>query len=139
MSIAFLTGFHCSYYIEICHFEYYGSNGAENSFSVAGQYCLFPGIEAQLAAILVDGEVVDSISASSSPSTIVVVFNGTNFYAEAGGQKADEGTISCGDNKLKVVDVQEEDGYVLHYAELLQGQFKVCPFEVSHRQKSPSE
>ena len=59
----------------------------------------------------------------------MVVFNGTNFYAEAGGQTADEGKISCGENEMKIIDVQAEDGYVLHYGHMLKGEFKVTDIQ----------
>lgn len=70
----------------------------------------------------------------------MVVFNGTNFYAEAGGQTADEGKISCGENEMKIIDVQAEDGYVLHYGHMLKGEFKVgdlCTLSIDadHRMK----
>ena len=55
----------------------------------------------------------------------MAVFNGTNFYAEAGGQRGDQGKIYRGENEMRVVDVQVEDGYVLHYAHLVRGQFQV--------------
>jgi misacylated tRNA(Ala) deacylase len=39
----------------------------------------------------------------------------TLFYKEGGGQPADHGKISWGENESEVVDVQREDGEVRHY------------------------
>lgn len=44
----------------------------------------------------------------------------TPFYAESGGQVADVGTLSKGDNQIKIIDVQKSgDGFHTHYTENL--------------------
>ncbi|MBD3615334.1 MAG: alanine--tRNA ligase [Gracilimonas sp.] len=43
----------------------------------------------------------------------------TPFYAESGGQVADTGLITNGDEYIKVVDVQKNNGQFIHYADKL--------------------
>lgn len=43
----------------------------------------------------------------------------TPFYAESGGQVADTGLITNGDEYIKVVDVQKNNGQFIHYVETL--------------------
>ena len=43
-----------------------------------------------------------------------VVLDQTMFYPEGGGQPADRGQLTAGDTTVNVVDVQENDGVVLH-------------------------
>ncbi|WP_418284478.1 alanine--tRNA ligase [Halorubrum sp. DTA46] len=43
-----------------------------------------------------------------------VVLDQTMFYPEGGGQPADRGQLTVGETTVDVVDVQEEDGVVLH-------------------------
>jgi alanyl-tRNA synthetase len=43
-----------------------------------------------------------------------VVLDQTMFYPEGGGQPADHGTLTADDRTVDVVDVQEQDGVVLH-------------------------
>ena len=63
----------------------------------------------------------------------------TAFFAEGGGQAADRGIIqSSRGEELKVLDVQEKDGHVLHFLEktslLLQDRLSAFAFH-SHIQK----
>lgn len=46
-----------------------------------------------------------------------VVLDQTMFYPEGGGQPADHGTLSTDDGSYGVVDVQEQEGVVLHRVE----------------------
>ncbi|MDE6725822.1 MAG: alanine--tRNA ligase [Ruminiclostridium sp.] len=60
--------------------------------------------DTQLKAILKDGQPVDSCSEGED---IVVLIETTPFYAESGGQVGDKGTITNGDNILRVVDTKK--------------------------------
>ena len=60
--------------------------------------------DTQLKAILKDGQTVDSCSEGES---VVVLIETTPFYAESGGQVGDKGTITNGDNILRVVDTKK--------------------------------
>lgn len=60
--------------------------------------------DTQLKAILKDGQPVDSCSEGED---VVVLIETTPFYAESGGQVGDKGTITNGDNILRVVDTKK--------------------------------
>ena len=60
--------------------------------------------DTQLKAILKDGQTVDSCSEGED---VVVLIETTPFYAESGGQVGDKGTITNGDNILRVVDTKK--------------------------------
>ena len=48
-----------------------------------------------------------------------VVLNKTPFYAESGGQHGDQGWLTFGDEKVKVVDAQKENDLIIHVLEKL--------------------
>lgn len=67
---------------------------------------------------------VDSISPQSS--TVGVILDKTSFYAEAGGQIYDVGTIaSTGGAKIKVTNVQSYGQFILHIGIVLEGSISV--------------
>ncbi|MEO1399208.1 MAG: alanine--tRNA ligase, partial [Pseudomonadota bacterium] len=79
--------------------------------------------EGLISSILVDGDRVDSISAGASAQ---VVLNQTPFYAESGGQQADQGTMSTGDTKVTVADVRKRgDGLFVHEVTVEEGTLRV--------------
>ena len=43
-----------------------------------------------------------------------VVLDATAFYPEGGGQGADHGTLTAGENAAKVLDVHEKNGVITH-------------------------
>ncbi len=81
-------------------------------------------IETVIRGVVRDGELV----AGASPGEIVeVVLDATPFYAESGGQIADEGTISVrgsnGNTRLRVLDVQRPmKGLIVHRAQIEVGE-----------------
>jgi alanyl-tRNA synthetase len=76
--------------------------------------------ETAVRGVVVDGEQVKS----AGPGQIVeVVLDETPFYAESGGQVADEGVIRGSDVSLRVLDVQKPlKGLIVHRVEVVDGQ-----------------
>ncbi|MDE8671804.1 MULTISPECIES: alanine--tRNA ligase [Priestia] len=61
-------------------------------------------VETVVEAIIVDGELVDRAEAGTEAQ---VILSHTPFYAESGGQIADQGTIQSASGKAEVKDVQK--------------------------------
>ncbi|MCJ8345834.1 alanine--tRNA ligase-related protein, partial [bacterium] len=60
---------------------------------------------------------------SDEGDRVKLVLEETPFYAESGGQVGDSGFISNENMKLKVYDTKKEEGQIVHYCELLEGNF----------------
>ena len=75
--------------------------------------------EATVLGLVVDGEAVDEIEPGTRGQ---VVLDRTPFYAESGGQIADEGVITADGVQLKVLDVQRPvKGLIAHTVEVVTG------------------
>src|SRR5699024_1162912 len=76
--------------------------------------------DARVVGLLVDGRPVP---AATAPAEVEVILDRTPFYAEAGGQLADQGTISLtGGGLVTVDDVQSPvAGLVVHRGRLTEG------------------
>jgi len=72
---------------------------------------------------LTDGKV--ELQEASTDSEIIVVTNQTPFYAEAGGQVGDTGTINTSTGRLKVTDTQKHVGVYAHHCKVLKGYVRV--------------
>jgi alanyl-tRNA synthetase len=77
--------------------------------------------EAAVRGIIRDGE---RRAAASQGEVVEVVLDRTTFYAESGGQVADEGTITSATGAtLKVLDVQRPvKGLIVHKVDVLEGE-----------------
>ena len=79
--------------------------------------------QAEIQAILIDGQPVEQINAGQDA---VLVLNRTPFYAESGGQVGDRGEIVHGESRFAVQDTQKIAGtYHGHSGQLTSGQLKV--------------
>ncbi|HJQ01483.1 MAG TPA: alanine--tRNA ligase [Jatrophihabitans sp.] len=76
--------------------------------------------QATVLGLVADGELVRSAGAGQ---IIEVVLDETPFYAESGGQVADEGTIVSDGAELRVLDVQKPvKGLIVHRVEVSAGE-----------------
>lgn len=83
-------------------------------------------VDTSVVAIFYGKSFVDELDISSvaADATVGVVLESSPFYAEAGGQVADTGSLSVNGIVLDVIDVQSYAGYVLHVcvpAEMVSG------------------
>ena len=79
--------------------------------------------DAKVVAIVAEGELVDEIV---SGVEAIVVLDKTPFYAEMGGQVADQGVISANKASFEVTDVQKnKGGKYMHSGRLTVGSLKV--------------
>ncbi|MBG0817034.1 alanine--tRNA ligase [Planomonospora sp. ID82291] len=79
--------------------------------------------ESEVVGLLVDGA---SVPAAGAGSTVEVVLGRTPFYAEGGGQLADQGVIRADGAEVEVVDVQSPvAGLVVHRGTVRGGEIRV--------------
>jgi alanyl-tRNA synthetase len=79
--------------------------------------------EATVVGLVVDGESVAELEPGQRGQ---IILDRTSFYAESGGQIADEGVITSGGSHLKVVDVQRPvKGLIAHTVEVVTGPVRV--------------
>ncbi|MFO7758612.1 MAG: alanine--tRNA ligase [Roseovarius sp.] len=75
--------------------------------------------EGQIAAIVVDGAVTDAVGQGTSCQ---IVLNQTPFYAEAGGQVGDTGTLVTDTGRARITDTKKVSGVFIHFAEIEEGE-----------------
>ncbi|MEV4581153.1 alanine--tRNA ligase [Nonomuraea jabiensis] len=79
--------------------------------------------DTSVVGILVDGVPVPAAGAGA---TVEVVLGRTPFYAEGGGQLADQGVIRTSGGEVEIVDVQSPlAGLVVHRGKIRSGELKV--------------
>ncbi|WP_066372481.1 alanine--tRNA ligase [Herbidospora mongoliensis] len=79
--------------------------------------------DTEIAGLLVDGAAVPVAGAGT---TVEVVLLRTPFYAEGGGQLADQGVIRSENGEIEIVDVQSPiAGLVVHRGKVTSGEVKV--------------
>jgi len=78
--------------------------------------------DSTIRGLLLDGARVES---ADKGQTIQVVLERTPFYAESGGQIADEGEITADGARLRVLDVQRPvKGLIVHTVEVAEGSIR---------------
>lgn len=90
--------------------------------------------DARVIGLFKDGKMVDYLDSDG-----YVVFDRTCFYAESGGQVADDGAIKNDKMKAKVVAVSKApNGQHMHLIELLEGSLKlgdVCTLKIMEKNR----
>ena len=74
--------------------------------------------EGQLLALVRDGVTLKQADAGE---TVQIVVNQTPFYAEAGGQVGDTGTLKTDTARARITDTRKAAGLVIHIAEVTEG------------------
>ena len=75
--------------------------------------------EGETLAMVVDGAVTDKVSQGA---TCQIVLNQTPFYAEAGGQVGDTGTLVTDTGRARITDTKKVSGVFIHFAEIEEGE-----------------
>ncbi len=79
-------------------------------------------VKAVVRAIIVDGESADALEEGQAGE---LVLDSTPFYAEAGGQVGDTGTIICGANRARVTDTIYRGTTITHLVRMESGSLQV--------------
>ena len=72
--------------------------------------------EGQIAALVVDGAAADH-----ADGTVQIVLNQTPFYAEAGGQVGDAGSLRTDTGKAEITDTKKVADVYVHFAKVTEG------------------
>ncbi|MEC7760458.1 MAG: alanine--tRNA ligase [Pseudomonadota bacterium] len=91
--------------------------------------------EGQIVALVADGAKTDKVEGG----TLQIVVNQTPFYAEAGGQVGDTGTIKTETGRARVTDTKKVAGVYIHFAEIEEGHLERgqgAELEVEHSRRS---
>ncbi len=91
--------------------------------------------EGQVLALVKEGARVAEAGAGEA---VQVVLNQTPFYAEAGGQVGDSGTLATDTGRARITDTRKSQGVFIHFAEVTEG--KLLPgqgaaLEVDHARR----
>ena len=92
--------------------------------------------EGETVAIVVDGAVTDKVSQGG---TCQIVLNQTPFYAEAGGQVGDTGTLVTDTGRARITDTKKVSGVFIHFAEIEEGEItkrQAARLAVDHDRRS---
>jgi alanyl-tRNA synthetase len=92
--------------------------------------------EGQVLAIVRDGQPADRATAGES---VLIVVNQTPFYAEAGGQVGDAGSLATAAGRATIAETKKVAGIFIHYADIEEGQVSVgdgAMLEVDHGRRT---
>lgn len=82
-------------------------------------------LSSSITAIYTEDGFLEAGSKAVPGDNVGLILDRSAFYAEAGGQEADIGTIELGTAKFKVLDVQVYGGYLLHSGVIEDGEIEV--------------
>ena len=82
-------------------------------------------VDAEIKAIFTSDGFMKDGDAAEEGATVGLVLDKSSFYAEAGGQDADLGTVTFEGGELVVNDVQTYGGYILHSGIISEGSVSV--------------
>ncbi len=92
--------------------------------------------EGQIVALVKDGKRVDTVQSGDS---VQIVVNQTPFYAEAGGQVGDSGTLRTESGRARITDTKKVAGVFIHFVEVVEGAVSVgegAELEVDHARRT---
>lgn len=103
----FTTDYHASSQLDYCS-EFHGYDKDE--------------MDSVVIALLQDGKEVQELKQGSKGA---IILEQTPFYAESGGQIGDKGLIAANGLQFRVDDTQKVGQAVVHYGEVIDGQFSL--------------
>ena len=92
--------------------------------------------EGEVLALVAEGAARDRAGANEA---VAIVVNQTPFYAEAGGQVGDAGTVTTATGRATVTDTRRAAGVVLHLATVAEGEIRpgqAATLEVDHARRA---
>ncbi len=92
--------------------------------------------EGQILALVRDGK---RLNRASSGDRVQIVVNQTPFYAEAGGQVGDTGTLKTASGEARITDTKKAAGVFIHFAEVTKGEIlpgEAAELEVDHARRA---
>ncbi|MEO3414253.1 alanine--tRNA ligase [Roseovarius sp. CAU 1744] len=92
--------------------------------------------EGQIAALVRDGAQLQKASKGDS---VQISLNQTPFYAEAGGQVGDSGTLTTDTGVARITDTRKTAGVFIHVAEVTEGEIsrgQPAQLEVDHARRT---
>lgn len=95
-------------------------------------------VDATVKAIFTSNGFLQNDDVAKEGDTVGIVLDKTSFYAEAGGQDTDLGTVSFEGGELFINDVQTYGGYILHSGVISKGSISIglrvtCQVDYSRR------